>query len=55
MKEQWVVLQYFEHDPVRVYGTFKSDREAYHYAESQGMAEDGGAYAVHQILNNKED
>jgi hypothetical protein len=43
----WVILSYFERDPVQVYGVFASESEAREYAKSQGMAaQHSAAYDV---------
>ena len=46
----FVVLCYFPHEPVEVYGVFTSEEEAREYAESNNIASTG-AYQVQQILN----
>jgi len=54
MNEQWVILNYFPHEPVHVYGTFASETEAREYAERQGMSIGGNAYDIHLIKNAEE-
>lgn len=52
----WVILSYFPHSPVHVYGTFASDEEAYAYAKRQGMDADWeSAYEVVEIRNVNEE
>jgi hypothetical protein len=46
MNEKWVILSYWPHEPVQVYGTFQSDTEARGYAEQQGFAVGQGAYDI---------
>lgn len=46
----FVVLHFFPHEPVQVYGLFDTETEARKYAESQGFANNGGAYDVHDVL-----
>ena len=45
-KSKWVILSYFPHSPVDVYGLFDSEKEAMDYAEKQGFAVGQGAYEV---------
>jgi len=52
----WVVLSYFPRSPVHVYGVFRTDSEAYEYAERQGMAADSrSAYEVLEIRDVNEE
>lgn len=54
--ERWVILSYFNRDPVQVYGTFDTESEAHAYAEQQGFATNvGSAYEVKAILDINED
>jgi hypothetical protein len=48
---KWVILQFFPHSPVEVYGLFDSEDEARAYAERQGFAMGQGSYDVHMVLN----
>jgi hypothetical protein len=53
---EWVLLHYFPHEPVQVYGMFPSADEAFAYAEKQGFAIAPGAFTVKRIINvNEED
>ena len=49
----WVILQHFEHNPVKVYGTFNSEAEAVRYAENLPRPE-YGTYSINQILDIKD-
>ena len=48
---KFVILQFFPHEPVQVYGLFDTEAEARQYAEAQGFAKGGGAYDVNEVLN----
>lgn len=48
---QWVILNYFPHSPVDVYGFFGTEQEAIAYAEKQSMAMSGNSYEVKMVLN----
>ena len=48
---KWVILNYFKHESVQVYGLFDTEGDALVYAESQGMSEGGNAYSVQMVLN----
>lgn len=48
---KWVIINYFPHSPVDVYGLFDSEEEARAYADAQGMATGGNAYDVRMVLN----
>ena len=48
---KWVILSYFPHSPVDVYGMFDSEQEARDYAEKQGFAMGDSAYSVHMVFN----
>ena len=45
----FVVIDYFPHSPVQVYGPFSTEGEAQAYVEAQHLGEDGGAYEVQEI------
>lgn len=47
----WVILNFFPHSPVDVYGFFETEEAAREYAERQGMAMGDNTYAVHMVLN----
>ncbi len=47
----WVILNYFPHSPVHVFGVFNSEHEAREYAEQQGMAIGENAYEVQHVRN----
>ena len=48
---KWVILNYFPHSPVDVYGLFDSEKEAVDYAEKHGMALGGNVYEAKMVLN----
>lgn len=48
---KFVVLHYFPHEPMQVYGLFDTEDEARQYAEAQGLAARPGAYDVNEVLN----
>lgn len=48
---QWVILNFFPHSPVDVYGFFDTEEAAREYAERQGMSMGGNTYSVHMVLN----
>ena len=48
---KWVILNYFPHSPVDVYGLFETEEEARAYAEKQNMAMGNNSYSVHMVLN----
>ena len=48
---KWVILNYFPHSPVDVYGLFDSEQEAREYAEKQGFGVGQGAYEISMVLN----
>ena len=48
---KWVILSFFPHEPVDVYGLFDSEKEARDYAEQQGLAIGNGAYQISMVLN----
>lgn len=48
---KWVIMQYFPHEPVQVYGLFDSEDEAHTYGQKQGMGIAPGAYEVQMVLN----
>lgn len=48
---KWVILNYFPHSPVDVYGLFDTEEEARAYAEKQNMAMGNNSYSVHMVLN----
>lgn len=48
---KFVILHFFPHEPVQVYGLFDTEEEARQYAERQSFANNGCAYAVHEVLN----
>jgi len=48
---KWVILNFFKHEPVQVYGLFEDEKEAHAYAEAQGMSMNGNAYSVQMVLN----
>ena len=48
---KWVILSYFPHSPVDVYGLFDSEQDAKDYAERQGFAVGQGAYDIKSVLN----
>ena len=50
---KWVIVHYFPHEPVQIYGLFDSDTEAIAYAERQmpGWGDGQGAYTVQMVLN----
>jgi hypothetical protein len=48
---KWVVVHFFPHSPMEVYGLFDSEEEARGYAEKHRMADNGGAYQVQSVLN----
>jgi hypothetical protein len=48
---QWVILNYFPHNPTDVYGFFNTEEEARAYADKQGMAMGDNAYEVKMVLN----
>ena len=48
---KWVILNYFPHSPVDVYGLFDSEQEAREYAERNGFARGQNAYEVKMVLN----
>ena len=48
---KFVVLHYFPHNPMQVYGLFDTEKEARQYAEAQGFTGNGGAYDVNEVLN----
>lgn len=54
MESKWVLLHYFPHEPVQVYGRFRTEEEARAYAERQGFAI-GGAYQPCEILDVEEE
>ena len=59
MKSKWVLLHYSPYEPVRVYGTFDTEDQAYAYAEQEGfngeeaIAAGESAYEVRRIRNVK--
>ena len=48
---KWVILNYFPHSPVDVYGLFDSEKEAVDYAERHGLALGGNVYEAKMVLN----
>lgn len=48
---KFVILHFFPHEPSQVYGLFDTEEEACQYAETQNLAGNDGAYAVHEVLN----
>jgi len=48
---KFVVLHFFPHSPVQVYGLFDSEQAAMDYAQRHGFAVGEGAYQVHEVLN----
>ena len=40
---KFVILHYFPHEPMQVYGLFDTEEEARQYAEAQGLAARPGA------------
>lgn len=48
---QWVILNYFPHSPVDVYGFFGTEEEAIAYAKKHNMAMSGNSYEVKMVLN----
>lgn len=61
MKSRWVLLHYSPYEPVRVYGIFDTEDQAYAYAEQEGfngeeaIAAGESAYQVCGIRNVKEE
>ena len=47
---KWVILSYFPHCPVEVFGFFDSEQGARDYAHRQGFPI-GGAYDIRMVLN----
>jgi len=52
--DKFVVVYFFPHEPMQVYGLFDSEEAAREYAERQGFGITPGAYDVHEILNVSE-
>lgn len=48
---KWVILNFFKHEPVQVYGLFDTEEEARTYARANRMANGGNAYSVQMVLN----
>ena len=48
---KWVILNYFPHSPVDVYGLFDSEQEAREYAEKHVFFKQKTAYEVKMVLN----
>ena len=48
---KWIILNFFPHSPVEVYGFFDTEEEARDYAEKQGMSQSWNTYSVHMVLN----
>jgi len=53
--EQWIIINYFPHEPSQVYGVFASEEEALIYAEVQGMSVGENAYEIKCIRNVDEE
>ena len=50
MKEKFVVVAFYEHEPVQIYGTFDSPEAAREWAEAHGA----DAYNINAILDIEE-
>lgn len=53
--KRWVILSFFPHSPIEVYGPFRSEKDARLYAELQGFAKGDNSYSIHQILDVQEE
>jgi hypothetical protein len=47
----WIVLDYFPHSPVQVYGSFTSEDEARAWAEKNRLGREPNAFQVVEVLN----
>ena len=48
---KWVVLNYFPHEPMDIYGFFDTEQDAREYAEKNGFAKNSNAYDIRMVLN----
>lgn len=48
---KWVIVNFFPHSPMHIYGFFDTEQAAHEYARAQAMDKTGNTYSVQMVFN----